>query len=123
MRIDAKNAYQRELREKQLCRLALVTSKNLEKIALWQAKTPALYVEYKNISINKTDFHEMCAIVNNPGGAVKVRLLPFVHECGLAGSVFDLIDGGLFYAQSQRHLIRIFGIDTHFAFLLVYCTY
>ena len=61
----------------------------------------------------------MCAIVNNPGGAVKVRLLPFVHECGLAGSVFDLIDGGSLYAQSQRHLIRIFGIDTHFVFLLV----
>ena len=61
----------------------------------------------------------MCAIVNNPGGAVKVRLLPYVHECGLAGPVFDLTDGGSLYAQSQRHLIRIFGIDAHFVILLV----
>ena len=65
MRIDAKHAYQRKLREKQLRHLTLVTLKNLEKIALWQAKTATLYVEYKNISINTTDFHEMCAIVNN----------------------------------------------------------
>ena len=56
----------------------------------------------------------MCAIVNNPGGAVQVRLLPFVHECELAGSVFDLIDDGSLYAQSQCHLICIFGVDTHF---------
>ena len=55
----------------------------------------------------------MCAIVNNPGGAVKVRLLPFVHECGLAGSVFDLIDGGSLYAQSQRHLIRILYFSSY----------
>ena len=77
MRIDAKNAYQRELREKQLCHLVLVTSKNLEKVTLWQVKPATLYVEYKNVSIIKTDSHEMCAIVNNPGGAVKVRLLPY----------------------------------------------
>ena len=98
------------MREKQLCHLALVTSKNLEKIALWQAKTTTLYVDYKNISIMKTDFHEMCAIVSNPGGAVKVRM---VHECGLAGSVFDLIDDGSCYAQSQRHLIRILYFSSY----------
>ena len=55
----------------------------------------------------------MCAIVNNPGGAVKIRWLPFVHECGLAGSVFDLIDGGSRYAQSQRHLIRILYFSSY----------
>ena len=53
------------------------------------------------------------AIVNDPGGAAKVDLLPFVHECGLAGSVLDLIDGGSLYAQSQRHLIRILYFSSY----------
>ena len=65
------------MREKQLSHIFLFTLKKLKKITLWQAKTAILYVEYENIGVIKTDFHELCGIVNTPGGAALAR---FVQE-------------------------------------------
>ena len=74
LRIDDTNAYQRELREKQLSHISLFT---LKKITPWQTKAAILCIEYKNIGVIKTGFHELCGIVNTPGGAALAR---FVQE-------------------------------------------